>query len=385
MVASQEDLGDRLRRAREQAGLTQTRAAEELGVSQAALNHYESGKRRVDALTLEQLGRAYRVPLRYFFGEEVARPDWEDALCRQAAEVSAAGRQGIGQLIARVLHLEELYERTGTPFPRRPYPPFDWLPEAPFAADDVASWAERTRRHFDLGIAPLPDLRGFLEAQGYLVFTVPLGKEEDDLSGLYFSHPDLGPVVVLNEDQAYSRRPFTMAHELGHSLFHYDRPAVLCRSRDQRPLEQFADRFASFFLVPREALRQRLRESGRRTVRDPEQVVHLARYFGVSYQAMRRRLADERRLEPTTPEGREVKPVALARALGYRPSPFEFGERPLPLEEQLPRVFLELARRVLQQEALSRLRVAEMLGVGLQELDELVRPQQVEALEEACA
>jgi Zn-dependent peptidase ImmA (M78 family)/DNA-binding XRE family transcriptional regulator len=364
--------------------MTQVAAAAQLGVSQAALNQYEAGKRRVDALTLERLGRLYGVPLSAFFGDEPARPDWEEALRLRARELSPAGWAGVMRLIEALHDLELLHARTGTDLPGQPYPPFAALPDSPMPRDDIARWAEKVRRHFDLGVAPLPDIRGFLEAQGYKVFAVSLGSGEEDLSGLYFRHPALGPVVALNADKAYTRRAFTMAHELAHALFHHDRPAVLCRSHDQRPIEQFADCFASYFLVPPEALHDRLRRSGWRTVGDPEQIVHLARYFGVSYHAMRMRLMEERRLD-VRHLAQDVKPVALARALGYRPSRFEFGERPLPPGERFPRAYLDLARRAIQQKALSPQRVAEMLDVSELELEDLLSPQRVEAPEEACA
>ena len=89
-------LGQRLRLAREQARLSQTEAAATLGVTPAALNQYEAGKRRVDALLLDRLSRLYGVPLRFFFGEERARPDWEEALRLRADALSAAGKSGVG-------------------------------------------------------------------------------------------------------------------------------------------------------------------------------------------------------------------------------------------------------------------------------------------------
>lgn len=380
----QATLGAGLRRAREQAGMTQAASAGQLRVSQAALNQYETGKRRVDALTLERLGRIYGVPLRSFFGEEVVRPDWEEALRLQARKLSPAGRVGVARLIEALHDLDLLHAKTGSVPPEQSHPPFAALSDASVPPAEVARWAEKVRRHFDLGVAPLPDLRGFLEALGYKVFAVALGCADEDLSGLYVRHPVLGPVIALNADKAYTRRPFTMAHELAHALFHYDRPAVLCRGQDRRPIEQFADSFASSFLIPSEALHDRMRRSGWRSVGDPEQIVHLARYFGVSYHAMRQRLSEERRLDVARLHP-DVKPVTLARALGYRPSRFEFGERPLPAEERFPRVYLDLARRTIHQQVLSPQRVAEMLGISEFELEDLLSPQQDETPEEACA
>ena len=382
--SDQEQLGLQLRRARERTGLTQTAAARALDVSPAAMNQYEAGRRGVDALTLERLGRLYGMPLRFFFGEEAERADWEDALLACTARLAPDARAGVRQLIAALHDLELLNERTGRASLPVSHPPFAALPEAIVVPRDVALWAEKTRRYFDLGVAPLPDLRGFLEAQGLQVFAVPLGCGEEALSGLFFRHPALGPIVVLNADQAYTRRPFTMAHELAHALFHYDREVVLCRSHDQRPLEQFADCFASFFLVPPEALYDYLARNGWRQVSSPEQIVHLARYFGLGYHAMRRRLIEERLLEVGR-HVQDIKPVALARTLGYRPSRFEFGERPLPPEERLPRMFLELARNAIQARALSAQRVAEMFGISELELEDRLFSDHVETPEEACA
>lgn len=382
--SDQEQLGLRLRRAREQAGLTQTAAAKALDVSPAAMNQYEAGKRGVDALTLERLGRLYGVPLRFFFGEEIPRADWEEALLACTANLSPDVRAGVTRLIDAVHDLALLYERTGTAPAQASHPPFPALPEAIVVPQEVALWAEKTRRHFDLGMAPLPDLRGFLEAQGFKVFAVSLGCGETALSGLFFRHPDLGPIVALNADQAYTRRPFTMAHEMAHALFHYDREVVLCRSNDPRPLEQFADCFASFFLVPAEALYEHLSRNQWRRVTSPEQIVHLARYFGVSYNAMRWRLRDENRLDAGG-DVSDVRPIALAKTLGYHPSRFEFGERPLPPEERLPRTFLDLSRAAIQEHRLSTQRVAEMLGISELELMDWLSPDEVETLEEACA
>jgi Zn-dependent peptidase ImmA (M78 family)/transcriptional regulator with XRE-family HTH domain len=376
-TVDQERLGERLRKAREQARLNQSDAAQALRLTPAALNQYESGKRRVDALMLDRLSRLYGVPIRFFFGGETSRADWEEALLLRADGLSPESRAGISRLIEKVHALEELYRRTGVSFPTPAHPPFGPLAEAMFSHDEVALWADKARRHFDLGVAPLADLSRFLETQGYQVFTISFGEGEGHLSGLFFLHPDLGPIVAVNEDQAYTRRPFTLAHEFAHGLYHYDRLAILCRTRDPRPMELFADRFAAHFLVPTEALRERLRDLRLQTVRRPEDVVHLARFFGVSYQSMLQRLESERLLARPR-DAFVTRPVTLAHALGYAVSPYEFGTRPLPVEERLPRVFLELAYQAVSEKKLSLRRVAEMLGVSNLELDERLNPQMVE-------
>ena len=224
--------------------MSQTEAAQALGITSAALSQYEKGKRRVEALLLEELSQLYGVPLGYFFCHERLAIDWEVALRSMSKDLSSEGKAGISYLIKKVHLLEELYRLTETPFPTSPHPPFAALKEEKLSDYEVAEYAQKARRHFELGLAPILDLQGFLEAQGYKTFAVPLGKEKDDLSGFFFMHASLGPIVAMNEDQAYSRQPFTLAHELAHGLYHYDRPSILCRANDFRQLEQFAERFA---------------------------------------------------------------------------------------------------------------------------------------------
>ncbi|MBD2604046.1 ImmA/IrrE family metallo-endopeptidase [Scytonema hofmannii FACHB-248] len=365
-----EHLGDRLRLAREQTGMSQAEVAVALGITPAALSQYEKGKRRVEALLLETLSKLYKVPISYFFGHEPRSADWETALRSISKDLSVAGKTGISYLINKVHMLEDLYRRSETPFPNPPHPPFAAQEEEKLSDYEIAEYAQKARRHFDLGIAPILNLRGFLEAQEYKIFAVPLGTDKDDLSGFFFIHAQLGLIVVFNENQAYSRHPFTLAHELAHGLYHYNRPTILCRASDFRFLEQFAERFASYFLIPQEALHERLRYLRVKTVTSAEEVVHLARYFGVSFAAMKHRLERERRLNADSNLFDKVKPVNLAKALGYRPLAYEFGARPWPPEERLPRIFLELVNRALQQKKISLRRAAEMLGISDIEMEE---------------
>ncbi|KYC34753.1 hypothetical protein WA1_49385 [Scytonema hofmannii PCC 7110] len=365
-----EDLGQRLRLAREQTGMSQAEAAVALGITPAALSQYEKGKRRVEALLLEALSKLYGVPISYFFSHEVLIADWEAGLRSMSKDFSSTGKAGISYLINKIRILEELYLLNETSFPNSPHPPFAALKEEKLSDYEVAEYAQKARRHFDLGIAPILNFRCFLEAQEYKIFAVPLGTDKDDLSGFFFLHPQLGPIVAFNENQAYSRHPFTLAHELAHGLYHYNRPTILCRASDFRFLEQFAERFASYFLIPQEALYERLRFLCVKTVATSEEIVHLARYFGVSFAAMKHRLERERRLNADSSVFNEVKPVNLAKTLGYRPHRAEFGVRPWPLEERLPRIFLELVNRALQQKKISLRCAAEMLGISDIEMEE---------------
>ncbi len=364
-----EQIGDRLRSARDASGMNQQEAASFLEITSAALSQYEKGKRRIEALYLERLSHLYGVPIGYFFGRNTPKSNWEEALRSVSGIIPANSKKGISYLVKQVKVLEKLYRITATPLPGVPHPPFAALSEEHFADYEVEEYADKVRHYFNLGIAPLIDLKIFLESLGYHIFSVPFGADSTELSGLYFTHPDLGPIIAFNENQSYGRAVYTMAHELAHNLYHYDRPTILCRSKDAREIESFAERFASYFLIPGEALKERMKSMHIKTVSTSEQIVHLSRYFGVSYKAMKRRLERENDLRP---EGDldNVKPVNLARSLGYKPTPYEYGIRPLPLGMRLPRISLELANHAIRQNHVSTSHAAEMLGVSDIELEE---------------
>jgi Zn-dependent peptidase ImmA (M78 family)/transcriptional regulator with XRE-family HTH domain len=364
-----EILGARLRLGRQHAGLSQTEAAQAIDLTPAALNQYENGKRRVEALTLERLARLYAVPIGFFFTESKLEVEWEQALRAKAEALSPDGKIGVGRLIERVRALEVLFEKAGVEPPRPPRSPFAALPDREYGLDEVAEWAEQARRHFDLGIAPLTDVRTFLEKLGYRIFTVSLGGSKDDISGLFFIHPTLGPVIGVNADRAYTRRPYTMAHEFAHGLFHHENyPAILCRGNDDQAIEVFAERFAGQFLATKEAIYRVMWTMGAEHVTRPEEVVSIARYFSISYTAMLKRLRSEDKFKGNVKDFANVQPVRLAQKMGLNPSSLEFGERPLPLEDCMPPVALELAYKVINEERLTVGATAKLLGISETEM-----------------
>ena len=63
------DIGKKIQRAREEAGLSQEELASRLGYTQAALSNYELGKRRLYLANIEQIARELNKPLSYFLDE----------------------------------------------------------------------------------------------------------------------------------------------------------------------------------------------------------------------------------------------------------------------------------------------------------------------------
>jgi len=67
-------LGQRLAAARKARDLTQQQLADELGIAQQTLAHYEAGRLRVAVATLPPLARALGVSIEDLIGEETHRP-----------------------------------------------------------------------------------------------------------------------------------------------------------------------------------------------------------------------------------------------------------------------------------------------------------------------
>lgn len=65
-------LGQRLAGARKAAGLTQVQLAEQLGIAQQTLAHYEGGKLRVAVALLPHIGRALGVSVEELIGDDAA-------------------------------------------------------------------------------------------------------------------------------------------------------------------------------------------------------------------------------------------------------------------------------------------------------------------------
>jgi transcriptional regulator with XRE-family HTH domain len=62
-------IGQRIQKAREEAGLSQEELASRLGYTQAALSNYELGKRRLYLANIEQIAKELNKPLSYFIDD----------------------------------------------------------------------------------------------------------------------------------------------------------------------------------------------------------------------------------------------------------------------------------------------------------------------------
>lgn len=95
-----QNLGEKLRQAREYIGFSQDEVAGFLKVPRTAVTNMESGQRKVEALELKRLAELYRQPVGHFTGENEAAtslPADVAHLARQAAKLSVKDREELGR------------------------------------------------------------------------------------------------------------------------------------------------------------------------------------------------------------------------------------------------------------------------------------------------
>jgi Zn-dependent peptidase ImmA (M78 family)/transcriptional regulator with XRE-family HTH domain len=378
-------LGERLRSARKAAGFTQDAAAENLGYARTTVVAIEKGDRKVDAGEIIRFARLYgkevsdlvnvrknHQPLvpQFRSGFAASSPGSElafDKFMLVAEELEA--------LAADYLELERLCE---APLPKD-YPPIYRLEGSynpPQELGEETAGVERSR--LGLGDAPISDLRTILEdAVGLRVFYYPM---PSPLAGVFACNDELGGCIGINSKHPSPRGNWTLAHEYGHFLTTRYQPDAVFETggRWARTVnEQFADSFASNFLMPRSGVNRRfseLKDARQEKIRVAD-LFQLAQFYRVSIQAMVLRLEDLKRLPQGTWDKlrqRGLRPEQARTALGLTD--------PAGNRAMFPQRYLLLAKNAFEAGLISEGQLAKKLRtdrvtarVRMEELDDLIR------------
>lgn len=373
-------ISERLRTAREAAGLNQHGASRALDLDRVNISYWENGKRTPSVLQLQQLAQAYGTTVEYLLGQ-ADDPAFEDEHAQLYAHLGPDESRARAALKRWLRFLDEwadLLEEADGPLPGRGKPPrAEWRTEKPITDSRRApTLAGEVRQEYKLGLDAIPDLASFLDAIDVLVTYAGLG-EDSEISGVFYNHPRLGYCILVNEDHRRGRQLFTLAHEFAHALFHHQELGLVSRGGQRDPKEFFANTFAGHFLVPSETLRQVVKVLENEQVDDPYDVVWLQSYFRVSYAMLLTRLYSEGLIEETTYETyKGYKPTALARRLGLDIEDLQ-DDRQDPRElRAYPRSVIDKVVRFIHEEVLSPQSAASLLAVPLEVILELLaRPE----------
>jgi Zn-dependent peptidase ImmA (M78 family)/transcriptional regulator with XRE-family HTH domain len=258
MAVSPQEMGRRLRAARESCGLTQEDVARRLGVSRPTVAQIELGNRAVTTIELDKLAYLFGRDIQEFLAEDFEEEDALAVLFRAEPEIAhhedvADRLRSCIALGREVTNLEVLLgidrELAGAVSYQVSAPRSRWD-----AIQQGERAAEQERRRLGLGWAPCPPLPELLETQGVRTGIVDLPEE---ISGITISNQRVGLFIVANRQHAPARRRFSFAHEYAHVLFDRRMKGIVTRASDRDELiEVRANAFAAAFLMPPEGIRQ---------------------------------------------------------------------------------------------------------------------------------
>lgn len=286
MLITLEEIGQRLRGARESQQITQEAAGDALGLQRSAISLMESGQRQVSTLELTHLADLYGQPVEWFVDPN--RPiEQEDPVVALFRAEPGLQREVVQKQARRCLRLlregASLRRLTGgraaVSLPRYELPPPRSVGQAIAQGQLVA---EQERRRLDLGQAPVK-VPETLAHQNIWTASLPL---PDEISGLFLSSPDFGMAILANRAQAPVRRRFSFAHEHGHALMDRDEAATVTSAHNAKTrTEQRANAFAAAFLMPEEGVRDFLHNLGKgRGTRREEAAVDAVTEEGIQGQ-----------------------------------------------------------------------------------------------------
>ena len=412
MSISQEQLGQRLKVAREASSFTQEQVGDHLGLSRSAIAQVELGKRSVSSLELNKLARLYGRDIREFFSEDFQEEGALIALFRanddlaEHEETANALRQCI-EVGSELTNLERLIGldrdlssvvQYNISVPKSRYE----------AIHHGVSVAKQERQRTGIDRAPIDDIAEFLEKQGVRTAVVDLPEE---ISGLTLFERKIGPFVAVNLREHVVRRTFSFAHEYAHVLMDRDTKGMISRSSERTNLlEVRANSFAASFLMPESGIRNFLAHAGkgggarlfaetpidnddaialeaRSTSKVGEihlhDIVLLARHFSVSrtvaiYRLRNLQLISPTELEQLLEQERSGRGRQLEKLLQL-PEPDHVEER-----NRFSHYFLSLALDAFDRELISRSKLEDLFAIVLSvpkseaefKLNDLMEPEE---------
>lgn len=370
-------IGERLRIARDAAGVTQAAAALAIDAARTTIVAIEQGQRRIKIDELQKLARLYGTSVNALLRREAVHVDLVTRFRKvigDGDDAIATATQLLADLTRAEIELENLLgiERT------RNYPP-----ERPILPGDVNKQAEldafELRQRLGLGVGPIQDIVSLLELE--LGVRIYIRRFDGRISGLFAYEDSIGACILLNANHPRERRTQTAAHETGHFVATRRQPEVLQEALISRSAEErYADTFGRAFLMPARGVTEKFKEVTAGAARlTRRHIIVLANTFGTSREAAVRRLEELKLAKPGTWDWFQanggITDEQVRQVLGDLVLPdAQKAEADRPTTLRLNSLTAEVARRGLLSEG----QLAQLLHLSRVEVRELLDDLDVE-------
>lgn len=333
-------LGSRLRAARAVAGLSLRELSDRVPVSHTAIANYEKDEDVPGSAVLIALADATGVDMGFLFRSsdvELGVPSWRarKAITKTEEQSILAKTQDVLERYFEVEHL--LGSEPGAFRVEPPLSPVN-------SVEDAERVAEELRTGWQLGLDPIDDVTELLEGRGIRVVYL---EASDAFDGCTLSANGEVPVIVVNSRFPGDRRRLSLIHELAH---------IVMEVRDDVDAERAAQRFAGAFLFPAQMVLEEL--GPRRSNLDTYELHLLKHKWGLSMQSIIFRAQQTGVIS----ESRMKSLFFLFGKKNWRR--IEPGDA-YPSEESFR--FQRLVMKALAEDAISRSKATELLGMPLED------------------
>ena len=291
---SAQEVGRRLRIAREESGIRQESAARVIGVSRPTLVSIEKGARRARIQEIQRLANHYGTSANALLRREAVHTDLVPRF-RKVQETEDCHTHEAVRLLSELVKAEVELENVLGIGRRHVYPP-----ERGIGTGDVIELAETHAKDFrdwvGLGSGPLADIFALIESVlGIRLYQRRLSSDSK-VAGLFAHDHAVGACILLNANHPLERRMQSAVHELGHFVGTRQVPEVLDENeRFLSRAERYASAFGRALLTPRnnfgESFRHLTTGADKLTRRH---VIFLAHQYHISREACVRRLEELR-------------------------------------------------------------------------------------------
>ena len=324
--------------ARQSRGLTQKDLAKGIGISPGVMSRYESGMRPPTSANLAELARTLDYPVDFFAQKAILEGPGIGEFFHRSRQNLSASALTRAYALAELRRLEaskllRSWPLTNSSVPEYPVDLFD---------DDPGKIARSVRAHLKVPNGPIFNMTKVMEAAGSIV----VAHEFDTRLLDGFSHrPRMMPSFFhLNSRLPPDRWRWTLAHELGHIVMHFE------PMESPGSAERQANSFAGEFLAPAEDIRSSLHNL------TFQKLAGLKREWKISMQALVNRASQ---LGTITGQQKRSMLVRLSKA-GYRTREPEVLDPP----EEPPEMLFRLAKFHMTELRFTRLEIKDFLTIN---------------------